>query len=157
MRNQGCNIFAEDTIFYLFGSNVEDPSGNLQGTLESIALVHDRLSINENIFFHSLAGVKLVLWDTSTVTLKRWHPVTLVPNIVFFLGCTSLKTYIIWFQMINGDIKLPLRNFEYPQVTAGELVSYLFHSMLILDNLGGKSSFKENPPAQVGCMTQRMS
>ena len=50
VQNQNCNIFADDTIIYSVGSNAEDISSKLQGTLDTIMPwnVSNRLSINAN-------------------------------------------------------------------------------------------------------------
>ena len=50
MQNQNCNIFADDTIIYSFGSNAEDISSKLQRTLDTIMpwYMSNRLSINAN-------------------------------------------------------------------------------------------------------------
>ena len=50
VQNQNCNIFADDTIMYSFGSNVEELSCKMQGALDSIMpwYMTYRLSINAN-------------------------------------------------------------------------------------------------------------
>ena len=50
VQNQNCNIFADDTIIYSFGSNVEELSYKMQGALDSIMpwYMTNRLSINVN-------------------------------------------------------------------------------------------------------------
>ena len=50
VQNQNCNIFADDTIIYSVGSNAEDISNKLQGTLDTIMpwYMSNRLSINAN-------------------------------------------------------------------------------------------------------------
>ena len=50
VQNQNCNIFADDTIIYSFGSNVEELSCKMQGALDSIMpwYMTNRLSINVN-------------------------------------------------------------------------------------------------------------
>ena len=50
VQNQNCNIFADDTIIYSFGSNVEELSCKMQGALDSIMPWYktNRLSINAN-------------------------------------------------------------------------------------------------------------
>ena len=50
VQNQNCNIFADDTIIYSFGSNVEELSCKMQGALDSIMpwYMTNRLSINAN-------------------------------------------------------------------------------------------------------------
>ena len=50
VQNQNCNIFADDTIIYSFGSNVEEISCKMQGALDSIMpwYMTNRLSIIAN-------------------------------------------------------------------------------------------------------------
>ena len=50
VQNQNCNIFADDTIIYAVGSNAEDISSKLQGTLDRTMpwYMSNRLSINAN-------------------------------------------------------------------------------------------------------------
>ena len=50
VQKQNCNIFADDTIIYSFGSNVEELSCKMQGALDSIMpwYMTNRLSINAN-------------------------------------------------------------------------------------------------------------
>ena len=50
VQNHNCNIFAGDTIIHSVGSNAEDISSKLQGTLDTIMpwYMSNRLSINVN-------------------------------------------------------------------------------------------------------------
>ena len=50
IRNQNCNIFADDAMIYSFGNDIKETEANLQSALDSMAPWYraNRLSINTN-------------------------------------------------------------------------------------------------------------
>ena len=71
VQNHNCDIFADDTIIYSVGSNAEDISSKLQGTLDTFMpwYMSNRLSINANKSAVMLIGKPSQIQDD----VDKWH------------------------------------------------------------------------------------
>ena len=72
VQKQNCNIFADDTIIYSVGSNAEDISSKLQGTLDTIMpwYMSNRLSINANKSAALLIGKPSQIQDDMDIKIN---------------------------------------------------------------------------------------
>ena len=72
VQNENCNIFADDTIIYSFGSNVHEVMTHLQGALDSAIpwYTSNRLGINADKSAVMLVGKRSKLQNHVNVTIN---------------------------------------------------------------------------------------